>query len=110
MDYAQQLPMNNMSGDMQSVEQTLNMSPMDLFDSIFWGKSFIFTFISCCYSSIDSSISLHASCSFNHVFRSKATYTDIPQNPTLRMASKQALILPEHHFTRKHPFKEYNLY
>ncbi|KAF7926207.1 uncharacterized protein EAE98_006502 [Botrytis deweyae] len=36
MDYAQQVPMNNMSGDMQSVEQTLNMSPMDLFDSIFW--------------------------------------------------------------------------
>lgn len=25
--------------DMQSVEQTMNMSPMDLFDSIFWGKS-----------------------------------------------------------------------
>lgn len=24
--------------DMQSVEQTLNMSPMDLFDSIFWGE------------------------------------------------------------------------
>lgn len=27
----------DMSG-MQSAEQTLNMSPMDLFDSIFWGK------------------------------------------------------------------------
>jgi hypothetical protein len=25
--------------DMQSVEQTMNMSPMDLFDSIFWGES-----------------------------------------------------------------------
>lgn len=37
MDYSQQMPMNNM-GEMQSVEQTLNMSPMDLFDSIFWGK------------------------------------------------------------------------
>jgi len=24
--------------DMQSVEQTMNMSPMDLFDSIFWGE------------------------------------------------------------------------
>jgi len=23
---------------MQSVEQTMNMSPMDLFDSIFWGE------------------------------------------------------------------------
>jgi len=23
---------------MQSVEQTMNMSPMDLFDSIFWGQ------------------------------------------------------------------------
>ncbi|RDW59496.1 hypothetical protein BP6252_12583 [Coleophoma cylindrospora] len=34
MDYAQQIPMG--PGDLQSVEQTLNMSPMDLFDSIFW--------------------------------------------------------------------------
>ena len=24
---------------MQSVDQTMNMSPMDLFDSIFWGMS-----------------------------------------------------------------------
>ncbi|PQE21690.1 fungal specific transcription factor domain-containing protein [Rutstroemia sp. NJR-2017a WRK4] len=34
MEYAPQLTMG--MGDIQSVEQTLNMSPMDLFDSIFW--------------------------------------------------------------------------
>lgn len=27
-----------MGGEMLSAEQTLNMSPMDLFDSIFWGE------------------------------------------------------------------------
>lgn len=26
--------------DMQPTDQTLNMSPMDLFDSIFWGESY----------------------------------------------------------------------
>ncbi|KAM3073603.1 hypothetical protein ACMFMG_004512 [Clarireedia jacksonii] len=34
IDYAPQMTMG--MGDIQSVEQTLNMSPMDLFDSIFW--------------------------------------------------------------------------
>jgi len=34
MEYAPQMAMG--MGDIQSVEQTLNMSPMDLFDSIFW--------------------------------------------------------------------------
>lgn len=33
LDYTQPIPVP----DMQAVEQTLNMSPMDLFDSIFWG-------------------------------------------------------------------------
>jgi hypothetical protein len=41
LDYTQQqmpvtLPEN------ASAEQTMDMSPMDLFDSIFWGKFFIF--------------------------------------------------------------------
>jgi len=35
LDYAAQMQMG--VPDMQSVEQTMNMSPMDLFDSIFWG-------------------------------------------------------------------------
>ncbi|KAL3424972.1 fungal specific transcription factor domain-containing protein [Phlyctema vagabunda] len=34
MDYAAQMPVG--ATDMQTMEQTLNMSPMDLFDSIFW--------------------------------------------------------------------------
>ena len=39
IDYTQQLPVT--VPEMTSVEQTLNMSPMDLFDSIFWGKPFV---------------------------------------------------------------------
>ncbi|RQM06359.1 hypothetical protein DH86_00001162 [Scytalidium sp. 3C] len=35
LDYNQQMQMG-MGGEMLSAEQTLNMSPMDLFDSIFW--------------------------------------------------------------------------
>ncbi|KAH8811255.1 fungal-specific transcription factor domain-containing protein [Xylogone sp. PMI_703] len=35
LDYTQQMQMG-MGGEMLSAEQTLNMSPMDLFDSIFW--------------------------------------------------------------------------
>lgn len=36
LDYSQQMPIS--LSDPQAVEQTMNMSPMDLFDSIFWGK------------------------------------------------------------------------
>ena len=36
MDYPQQMPIG--LSDPQAVEQTMNMSPMDLFDSIFWGE------------------------------------------------------------------------
>lgn len=36
MDYSQQMMSMGMN-DPQNMEQTLNMSPMDLFDSIFWG-------------------------------------------------------------------------
>lgn len=39
MDYAQQMmPMG--SAEPLALEQTMNMSPMDLFDSIFWGERF----------------------------------------------------------------------
>jgi hypothetical protein len=39
MDYTQQMmPMGVPSP--QAVDQTMNMSPMDLFDSIFWGEFF----------------------------------------------------------------------
>lgn len=34
IDYNQQ--MSNLPMDPQALDQTLNMSPMDLFDSIFW--------------------------------------------------------------------------
>jgi hypothetical protein len=40
LDYTQQLMPLSVS-DNQTADQTLNMSPMDLFDSIFWGKSFL---------------------------------------------------------------------
>jgi hypothetical protein len=39
VDYTQQMMPLGVS-DNQTVDQTLNMSPMDLFDSIFWGKTF----------------------------------------------------------------------
>jgi hypothetical protein len=39
LDYTQQMMPLGVS-DNQIADQTLNMSPMDLFDSIFWGKSF----------------------------------------------------------------------
>jgi hypothetical protein len=39
LDYTQQMMPLGVS-DNQTADQTLNMSPMDLFDSIFWGKSF----------------------------------------------------------------------
>jgi hypothetical protein len=39
LDYTQQMMPFGVS-DNQTADQTLNMSPMDLFDSIFWGKSF----------------------------------------------------------------------
>lgn len=38
--------------DSQSAEQTMNMSPMDLFDSIFWG---MFRLV-CCQSHRNSSV------------------------------------------------------
>ncbi len=38
MDYTQQM-MQPVDIPNTQIDQTLNMSPMDLFDSIFWGKS-----------------------------------------------------------------------
>jgi hypothetical protein len=36
IDYTPQMPLNMQ--EMTPAELTMNMSPMDLFDSIFWGK------------------------------------------------------------------------
>lgn len=44
MEYTPQVPLD-MSSVPQSGDPTTNMSPMDLFDSIFWGKFSPFSLI-----------------------------------------------------------------
>ena len=44
MDYASQPMMSMGVSDAPVVDQTLDMSPMDLFDSIFWGECSPFSF------------------------------------------------------------------
>jgi hypothetical protein len=42
MDFTPQMMAPIGAPSPQMIDQTLNMSPMDLFDSIFWGKLILF--------------------------------------------------------------------